>query len=55
MRVIVPCDAIEAEKATLAAAKIIGPVYLRFTRSKTPVFTTKDTSFTPGKAEIFYT
>lgn len=54
MRVIVPCDAIEAKKATVAAAKIVGPVYLRFSREKTPVFTTDDTPFTPGKAEIFW-
>ena len=30
MKVIVPCDAMEAKKATAAAAKIWGPVYLRF-------------------------
>ncbi len=54
MTVIVPCDAVEAEKATIAAAKIWGPVYLRFTREKTPVFTDKETPFVPGKAEIFY-
>ncbi|MDP2629658.1 MAG: transketolase C-terminal domain-containing protein [Candidatus Harrisonbacteria bacterium] len=54
MKVIVPCDAREAEKATLAAAKIQGPMYLRFTREKTPLFTTARTPFTPGKAEIFW-
>lgn len=54
MKVIVPCDAIEARKATVAAAKIWGPVYLRFGREKTPVFTTEDTLFVPGKAEIFF-
>ena len=54
MKVIVPCDAIEAKKATVAAAKIWGPVYLRFSREKTPVLTTEETSFIPGKAEIFY-
>lgn len=50
MRVIVPCDAIEAKKATIAAAQLMGPVYLRFQREKTPVFTTEDTPFIPGKA-----
>ena len=55
MRVIVPCDAVEAEKATLAAAHIMGPVYLRFQREKTPVMTTAETPFVPGKAEIFWT
>jgi transketolase len=54
MRVIVPCDAIEAKKATYAASKIWGPVYLRFAREKTPVFTTEETPFSPGKAEIFW-
>lgn len=54
MKVIVPCDAVEAKKATIAAAKIWGPVYLRFGREKMPVLTTEETSFTPGKAEIFW-
>jgi len=54
MTVIVPCDAEEARKATLAAAATTGPVYLRLAREKTPVFTTKDTPFTVGKAEIFF-
>ncbi|MDD5547690.1 MAG: transketolase C-terminal domain-containing protein [Candidatus Pacebacteria bacterium] len=54
MKVFVPCDAIEAKKATMAAAKIWGPVYLRFQREKTPIFTTEDTPFSPGNAEIFW-
>jgi transketolase len=54
MRVIVPCDAIEAEKATVAAAQIYGPIYLRFQREKTSVMTTRATPFIPGKAEIFW-
>lgn len=54
MRVIVPCDALETKKATLAAAKIFGPDYLRFAREKTPIFTTEETPFIPGKAEIFW-
>lgn len=54
MRVFVPCDAVEAKKATLAAAVLWGPVYLRFAREKTPVFTTEATPYTPGKAEIFW-
>lgn len=54
MKVIVPCDSIEARKATLAAAKIWGPIYLRFAREKTPIMTTEDTPFVPGKAEIFW-
>jgi transketolase len=54
MMVIVPCDAIEAEKATIASAQIYGPIYLRFQREKTPVMTTTETPFIPGKAEIFW-
>lgn len=54
MRVIVPCDAIEARKATMVAAKLWGPVYLRFAREKTPVMTTEETPFAPGKVEIFW-
>ncbi len=54
MRVIVPCDAHEARKATVAAAKIAGPVYLRFTREATPVLTSEETPFNPGEAQIFW-
>jgi len=54
MRVFVPCDAIETKKATVTAAKIWGPDYIRFARDKTPVFTTEETPFIPGKAEIFW-
>ncbi len=54
MKVFVPCDAIEARKATVAAAQIWGPVYLRFARDKSPVVTTEETSFQPGRAEIFW-
>lgn len=52
MTVIYPCDAIEAKKATLAAAKTAHPVYLRLAREKTPVVTTADSPFRIGKAEI---
>ncbi len=54
MRVIVPCDAVEARKATTASAMIVGPVYLRFQREGTPVMTTDETPFTPGRAEVFW-
>ncbi|MEO8065334.1 MAG: transketolase C-terminal domain-containing protein [Candidatus Doudnabacteria bacterium] len=53
MTVLVPCDALEARKATLAAAKIIGPVYLRLAREKTPQFTTDETPFEIGKAYVY--
>lgn len=54
MKVFVPCDAVEAKKATLAAAKIWGPVYLRLGREKTPIMTTEATPYAPGKAEVFW-
>lgn len=54
MRVIVPCDAIEAKKATMAAAHIMGPFYLRFSREKSPIITTEDTPFHPGKAQVMW-
>jgi len=54
MKVFVPCDAVEAKKVTLAAAKLWGPVYMRFAREKSPVITTGHTPFTPGKAQIFW-
>jgi len=53
MVVLAPCDSVETKKATLAAAKHKGPVYLRFAREATPVFTTPKTPFKIGKAEIF--
>lgn len=52
MTVLVPCDAIESRKATLAAAFCDGPVYIRFGREKSPVFTTDKTPFEIGKAII---
>jgi transketolase len=53
MTVLVPCDAIEARKATIAAAQMNGPVYIRLGREKTPQFTTEETPFEIGKAQIF--
>ena len=50
MIVICPCDAEEARKAVVASAQTEGPVYLRFGRANTPVFTTPDTPFQVGKA-----
>ncbi len=54
MTVLTPCDAIEAKKATLAAAKMTGPVYIRLAREKTPVMTTEETPFEIGKAQYFF-
>ena len=54
MKVVVPCDAIEAKKATIAIAQIWGPAYIRLAREKTPIITTDSAPFTLGKAEIFW-
>lgn len=52
MTVIVPCDAIETEKAVFAAAKFNGPCYIRMSRPATDIITTNDTNFQIGKANI---
>lgn len=54
MIVISACDSIEAQKATVAAAKSGKPVYMRFGREKTPVMTTLETQFEIGKAQVFW-
>jgi transketolase len=54
MTVISPCDAEEARKATIAAAKHDGPVYIRLGREKTPLMTTADTPFEIGKAHVMW-
>jgi transketolase len=53
MTVVVPCDAIETRKATVAIGKMHGPAYVRFGREPIPVITTDQTPFTLGKAETF--
>jgi len=50
MKVIVPCDAIETRKATIQAAEVWGPVYVRFGRPPVPTLTKEDTPFVLGKA-----
>jgi transketolase len=54
MTVFSPCDAIEAKKMTLEAANINGPVYLRFSREKTPIITTIETPF-DSKIQTYWT
>lgn len=54
MRVIVPCDAAQAEKATIAMAKDPKPSYIRLGREKFPTFTTKKTPFVIGKADVYF-
>lgn len=52
--VFAPCDAVEAKKVTYAISKVVGPCYARFGREKTPVFTTEETPFEIGRAQIFW-
>jgi len=52
MKVIVPCDTHQARLATLAAAQMAGPVYIRLGREPIPVITTLKTPFEPGKAQV---
>ena len=52
MTVLVPCDYNQARLATLAAARLNGPVYLRLGRSKMPNFTDDNDTFVIGKAQL---
>jgi len=53
MTLVVPCDYLEAKKATIAIGQMDGPAYIRFGREPTPTFTREETPFTLGKAEVF--
>lgn len=54
MKVIVPCDAKESEKATEhAVLNIKGPAAIRFAREATPIITDEATPFVFGKANIY--
>ncbi len=52
--VISACDSEEGRKATIAAAKLGRPVYMRWGREKSPVMTTAETPFEIGKAIEFW-
>ena len=54
IQIIVPCDFVEAKKATILAGKIKGPVYLRFSRDKTPVITSDKTPYDGAKIQTFW-
>jgi len=49
MVVLVPCDYNQTVQATKAAAKYVGPVYLRFGRPSVPNFTDPNEEFEIGK------
>lgn len=52
MTVIVPCDAEETRKATLAMAQMDGPCFIRFGREAVPVVTDEHSEFQIGKANV---
>lgn len=54
MTVVVPCDREEARKATLAIGETGKPAYLRLGRASSPVFTTTETPFEIGKAQMMF-
>lgn len=54
VEILVPCDSIEAKKATIASSRTNKPVYLRFSRDKTPAITTESTPFEVGRMYDFW-
>ncbi len=54
MTVVYPSDFEEARKATLALATLKGPAYLRLARTASPTYTTSETPFELGKANILH-
>lgn len=52
MTVVVPADSLEAKKATMAAAAMEGPVYVRLGRPAAPVCTTQKSPFEIGAAHV---
>ncbi len=52
--VVVPCDAVEAKKATIAVVKNGKPTYIRFFREKSAVITEENSPFEIGVANLVY-
>jgi transketolase len=52
MVVMCPSDDVEARAMVRAAAKYVGPVYMRFSRFASPVFHESDYQFEIGKGEV---
>ncbi len=51
--VLVPCDSIEAEKATVALARDPHPGYIRIAKADSEIVTTEKTPFEIGKAHVY--
>ena len=54
LAVIMPADAIEARKAILAAINYPTAVYIRLTRTKSPVLTSEKTPYSIGKSTLLW-
>ncbi|MDR1087129.1 MAG: transketolase family protein [Endomicrobium sp.] len=52
MKVVIPCDLVETRKTVIASAYADGPVYIRYGRENTPIFTNDSTPFEIGKANV---
>ncbi|HUW92010.1 MAG TPA: transketolase [Bacteroidales bacterium] len=52
MRLVVPCDSLETEKATRFISSLEGPAYIRFGREATPVVTGEKSPYEFGVANI---
>jgi len=52
MHLTIPCDALETEKVTKAVTYIKGPAVIRYAREATPIFTTSNTPYQFGLANI---
>ncbi|MBD3367609.1 MAG: transketolase family protein [Candidatus Eisenbacteria bacterium] len=53
MTVVVPADSVQAARATVAAARIPGPVYMRMAATRVPVVTTDLTPFIVGQGSVY--
>ncbi|MGB2705748.1 MAG: transketolase family protein [Candidatus Omnitrophota bacterium] len=53
MTVVVPCDAVEAYRATMQSARINGPVYIRLGRNPAPIMTKLKDPFEIGKGILY--
>lgn len=54
MVVLAPCDAPYTKQATMTAIQHDGPVYLRFARHDSPIFTTDKTPFQIGRSLVMW-
>jgi len=53
MKVMNPCDVVEAARCVRAAAEVEGPVTIRLGRAKQPIITSDDTPFAFGKGILW--